>query len=553
MILCLGVFVGMCTGASGAAEGEADRVQWLRTEIARHDDLYFKKAAPEISDAEYDALKRELRVLEKNAPQAVGDDRSGDWPVRMHRVPMLSLEKAYSQAELRAFIEKTERALRREDLVWVLEPKYDGMAISVTYEGRKLTSAVTRGDGVSGDEVTANFLTIAGVPKTLPAGAPDLVEIRGEIFMEWAEFRRINGERTEAGEAELAHPRNVAAGTMKSKDGDEVARRKLSVVFYATGAWEGEMKPPRTQLELPALLKAWGLPGVDAVGVRTTDVWAAVEEFGRGRARLDFPTDGVVLKVNSLAEQRELGASEAAPRWAVAYKFAPERVTTRVKAITLQVGRTGVITPVAELEPVKVGGTTVMRATLHNADEIARRDVRVGDYVFVEKAGEIIPAITGVDESRRGADVGVFVFPDTCVECGAGLVRDGAAVRCPNTGCPAQVARRVAFFASRSGVGIRGLGPALIERLVADGKVKGVADVYGLTRADVPERVLVEIERSRVAELGKLLAGLGVGKKRAAELMSTYGDLRAMSDELGDEARALVALGVNPPSLRENP
>lgn len=551
MVLCLGVIACMCSGALGETDGEAVRLQWLRTEIARHDELYFKKAAPEISDAEYDVLKRELRVLEKNAAQVIGDDRSGVWPVRRHRVPMLSLEKAYAEAELKAFVEKTERTLRRDEVTWVAEPKYDGLAINVTYEGGKLTSAVTRGNGVEGDEVTANFLRIGGVPGELPAGAPEVVEIRGEVFMEWAEFRRINAERAEAGEALLAHPRNVAAGTMKSKDVEEVARRRLRVVFYATGAWVGEMKPPGTQVELNALLKAWGLPSTEAVPVKGNDVWDAVEAFGRGRAELDFPVDGVVVKVNSLAEQRELGAGEEAPRWAVAYKFPPERVTTRVLGITLQVGRTGVITPVAELEPVAVGGSTVARATLHNAEEIARRDVRVGDYVFVEKAGEIIPAIAGVDVARREAGVVVFVFPEACAECGVKLVKEGAAVRCPNAGCPAQVRKRVEFFASKEGVGIKGLGPALIGRWVESGKVKGVADIYRLTREDMSERVLAEIARSKEAELGRVLAGLGVGKKRAAELMAAHGDLREMVEELGTDARALVEVGVNPQSLRE--
>lgn len=533
------------------AETAAERARWLRAEIARHDELYFKKAAPEISDAEYDALKRELRALEKGAAQPVGDDRGGAWPTARHGAPMLSLEKAYSREELRAFIDRVERTLRREEVGWVLEPKFDGLAISVTYEDGKLARAVTRGNGAEGDDVTANFLTIAGVPRELPAGAPERVEVRGEVFMTWAEFRRLNAEREEAGEEPLAHPRNVATGTLKSKDADEVARRKLSAVFYATGAWEGAARPPETQEALHALLKAWGLPAAEAVSVRSGGAWDAVEAFGREREALAFPVDGAVLKVNSVAYQRELGAGEEAPRWAVAYKFPPERVSSRVKAITLQVGRTGVVTPVAELEPARVGGTLVSRATLHNADEIARRDVRVGDWVFLEKAGEVIPAITGVDATRRGADSAAFVFPAECGECGTGFVREESTVSCPNAKCLAQVRKRVEFFASREGAGIRGLGPALIARLVAEGKVAGVADIYRLTRADgVPERVLAEIERSRSAELGRVLAGLGVGKKRAAELLAAHGDLRAMAGELGEDARALVGAGVNPRGLR---
>jgi DNA ligase (NAD+) len=532
------------------ADEGTERLQWLRAEIARHDELYFKKAAPEISDAEYDALKREMRALEKNAAQAVGDDRSGEWPSYRHRERMLSLEKTYTEAELRAWLKNVEG--KSGAVVWVVEPKFDGLAISVTYEQGKLVRAVTRGNGEEGDDVTANVLGIAGVVRALPAGAPDVVEVRGEIYLSWDEFRRINAERVEAGEEVFAHPRNLAAGTLKSKDAAEVAKRKLSAVFYGLGAWQGAAKKPESQQALTELVKTWGLPGVETVAVvKTDDVWGAVETFGRERKRLGFPTDGAVVKVDSRAVQEQLGANEEAPRWAVAFKYPPDRVTTRLKAITLQVGRTGVITPVAELEPVKIGGTTVARATLHNADEIARRDLRIGDYVFVEKAGEIIPAITGVDVARRGDGVVAFAFPEKCQVCETTLVRDGAAVRCPNAQCVAQVRKRIEFFASPAGVGIKGLGPALIERLVADGKLKGLADIYKLKKEDgVSERVLVEIERSRSVELGRFLAGLGVAKKRAMELMDQYRDLRAMAGELSEDARALVAAGVNPLSLR---
>lgn len=551
-------------GVQGAAaalsvEQASTRLEWLRAEIARHDDLYFKRAAPEISDAEYDALKREMRALEKNAPQRGGDDRSGEFPTYRHRERMTGLEKAYTETELRAFVEKAEKAHGRGGLDWVVEPKFDGLAISVTYEGGRLVRAVTRGDGLEGDDVTANVLVIAGLPKELPAGAPDVVEVRGEIFMGYAGFARINAEREEAGEAPFAHPRNLAAGTVKLKDPGEVAKRGLSVVFYGLGAWEGAATRPETQRALHALFKAWGLPGIEPpAAIKAEEVWAAVEAFGRGRAKLAYPTDGVVVKIDAVSVQRELGAGEEAPRWAVAYKFPPDRVTTRLRAITLQVGRTGVVTPVAELEPVKIGGSVITRATLHNAEEIARRDLRIGDYVFVEKAGEIIPAITGVDKERRTPAVVKYELPAACGECGAAYVREGAAVRCPKARCPAQVRKRVEFFASRSGAGIGGLGPALIERLVADKKIGGVADIYRLRSEDgVSDRVLVEIERSKRVELERFITGLGfpgVGRKRAEELALKYGDLAALGDaqELSAEGRALAAelaaLGVNPRS-----
>ena len=553
------------------ANDPAERLRWLRAEIARHDDLYFKKAMPEISDAAYDVLKREQRTLESalsvKADGKIGDDRSGDFPTAKHGVPMLGLEKVYTEADLRAFVEKTERALGRDDGAWVVEPKFDGVAISVVYEGGKLTRAVTRGDGREGDVVTDAVLTITGVPRVLPAGAPQRVEVRGEIFMTYAEFARINAERVAAGEEPFAHPRNLAAGTLKSRDADEVAARRLSVVFYGLGEWTGAVKAPESQRAMYGVFRSWKLPVVErlvvierVVAARSAAVWSAVEALGRERARLAYPTDGAVVKVDSREAQRVLGAGDEAPRWAIAYKFAAERVSTQLRAITWQVGRTGVLTPVAELEPVKIGGTTIARATLHNAGEIARRDLRVGDFVYVEKAGEIIPAITGVDLSRRAPESVAFVLPERCPSCGTALVKadDAAAWRCPNETCAAQVRRRVEYFAAPGGAGIKGLGPVLIERLVMAGKLKGVADVYRLTREDgVSEKVMVEIERSRTAELGRFIEGLGlsgVGKKGAAALAGRYADLAALgkAEELDAAGRALVAelvaLGVNPKS-----
>jgi len=549
--------------AVGAADSD-ERLRWLRTEIARHDELYFKKAAPEISDAEYDTLKREMRALEKTQAQTVGDDRSGAFPTYRHREPMLSLEKAYSEAELRAFIDRVQRAAGgRQEMTWVIEPKFDGLAVSVTYEGGKLVRAVTRGNGLEGDDVTANVLTIADLPRTLPAGCPDVVEVRGEVYMSYAEYNRINAERAEAGEEVFAHPRNLAAGTLKQRDPAEVAKRRLSIVFYGLGAWQGAATAPVSQQALHVQVRAWGLPGVESFAVASTadEVWAAVERVGRQRASLGFPTDGAVVKIDAVAAQRALGASDEAPHWAVAYKFPPERVTTRLRAITLQVGRTGVVTPVAELETVKIGGTTIARATLHNEDEIARRDLRVGDFVYVEKAGEIIPAIAGVDLSRRVPGAEVFAFPDKCPSCETTLVRvEGeAAVRCPNSRCGAQVRRRVEHFASPDGAGIKGLGPVLIETLVTAGKVGSVADLYRLKREDgVSAAMLSEIERSKQVELGRFIFGLGfpgVGQKAAEEMAARVGSLTALMEEAGlsEESRALIVelvkLGVNPQAV----
>lgn len=560
-----------------AVEATEARVRWLRAEIARHDELYFKKAAPEISDAAYDELKRELRALEKAAGRSdgtkIGDDRSGDFPTEKHGVPMLSLEKAYTRVELAAFIAKVERTRGNENVAWLVEPKFDGMAISVVYEGGKLVRAVTRGEGREGKVVTAAVRAITGVPEQLPAGAPGMIEVRGEIFMERAEFDRINTERVAAGEEPFAHPRNLAAGTLKSKNTEETEGRRLSAVFYGIGRWEGGAAEPATQRGLYGVFRSWGLPVIKRLAVveagavsKETAVWSAVESLGRERAVLAYPIDGAVVKVDSRAMQRALGASDDAPRWAIACKFQAEPVPTRLLAITWQVGRTGMLTPVAELEPVKIGGTLITRATLHNAGEIVRRDLRIGDSVYVEKAGEIIPAITGVDLNRRAPEAKAWAPPAECPACGTALMRgggDAGALRCPNERCPAQVRRRVEFFAGATGAGIKGLGPVLIERLTDAGKLRGVADVYRLKREDgVPEKVMEEIERSRTAELGRFVTGLGltgVGKKSAAGLAARHADLATLgkTEELDDVGRTLiaelVALGVNPQSAPKKP
>ncbi len=563
------------------ARNSVERLRWLRAEISRHDELYFKKAAPEISDAEYDRLKREMLALEKAFPDepraptgattSFGDDRNGRFSNYRHREPMLGLEKAYSRAELRAFHSRLEGALGRTDLIFVVEPKFDGIAISVTYEGGRLVRAVTRGNGQEGDDVTANVSTIAELPRELRALSlegvrnpiPDTVELRGEVYLDYAEFDRINRERIEAGDEPFGHPRNLAAGTLKQKDPDDVAKRGLRVVFFGIGAWQGATKDrPDSQQALHALVRAWGLPGIGAfeMAANADDAWAAVERLGARRTALGFPTDGAVVKLDAFAGQRRLGTSEDAPRWAIAYKFQPERVTTRLRSITLQVGRTGVITPVAELDPVRIGGASISRATLHNAAEIARRDLRIGDFVFVEKAGEIIPAITGVDLSRRTPDAAPFAFPVGCPSCGTTLLRaeDEAATRCPNGRCVAQVRRRIEHFAAPAGVGINGLGPVQIEALVNANKVSSVTDLYRLRREDaVSERILTEIERSKRADLGRFIFGLGIpgiGRKTAEALATRHGSLailaKARDAELTDATRGLmaelVALGVNP-------
>ena len=559
--------------------GAREEIAALRAEIARHDGLYHRQAAPEISDGDYDALKRRLRAWETAFPDRarevpalaeVGDDRSGLFKIYRHRERMLSLEKAYTETELRAFAARAEKALGKREVAFVVEPKFDGLAVSVTFERGRLVRAVTRGNGVEGDDVTASVRAIAGWSETLrvpPAGEegaggsagglPAVIELRGEVYVPFAEFQRVNAEREAAGEARFANPRALAVGTLRQRDTAEVTRRGLAVVFYGVGACEPIAALPTTQRGLHERIRAWGLPGVSDVWPASgaEGVWRAVQAVARARAGLAYPTDGAVVKIDDAAAQRELGVGESAPRWAVAYKFAPERAETRLRAITIQVGRTGVLTPVAELEPVVLAGSTVARATLHNREEIARRDLRVGDFVYVEKAGEIIPALAGVNRARRSAEAVPFVFPTACPACGTGVVQRAGevAVRCPGAACPAQLRRRIEHFASKAGVDIEGLGPAMIDGLVERGAVKTLADLYRLGPEDVAargknagkaaERVLAAIAVSRRVELARVIFGLGipqVGAGAARELARGCGSLAAVA-ALGEQAPAAGA------------
>jgi DNA ligase (NAD+) len=551
-----------------------EEIAALRTEVARHDALYHRQAAPEISDGDYDGLKRKLREWEQTYPEIarevpavaeVGDDRSGLFQTYRHRERMMSLEKAYTEAELRAFSARVEKAVGKRELAFVVEPKFDGLAVSVTFEQGRLVRAVTRGNGVEGDDVTGHVLAITGLPRTLRvpgqgAGAgvmPATIEVRGEVYVPFAEFQRVNVEREAAGETRFANPRNLAAGTLRQLDASEVTRRGLAVVFYGIGACEPTAARPTTQRGLHEKIRAWGLPGVSDVwpAIGADGVWRAVQAVERARAGFAFPTDGAVVKLDEGAAQRELGFGESAPRWAVAYKFAPARAETRLRAITIQVGRTGVLTPVAELEPVVLAGSTVARATLHNRDEIARRDLRVGDFVYVEKAGEIIPALAGVNRTRRPAEAVPFVFPTACPACGTGVVqRTGeVAVRCPGAACPAQLRRRIEHFASKAGVDIEGLGPAMSDALVDRGVVKELADLYRLRREDLvapgknagkaAERLLAAIAGSKRAELARVIYALGipqVGAVAARELARECGSLAAVA-ALGEKTPAAGA------------
>ena len=401
------------------------RIEWLRGEIRRHDELYFREiqrgSEPEISDFEYDALKRELRDLEAAHPETsspespthtVGDDRIEGFATYRHRVPMLSLDNTYNEEELREFENRLQRILNRKDLEYIIEPKIDGVAVSVTYEKGLLVGAVTRGNGTEGDDVTRNVSRIAGLPHHLgQANHPDVIEIRGEIYMTLEEFERINAEQATAALPLFKNPRNFAAGTLKLLDAEVATRRKLDIVLYGLGYCE----PPRfrTQTEFQKTLAEWGVPRLQKFW-RATDIgeaWEHIETIDRTREEFAYATDGAVVKLDAIELQDAVGATAKAPRWAIAYKYAAEQAQTRLRAITIQVGRTGTLTPVAELDPVELAGTTVSRATLHNSDEIARKDIREGDTVVIEKAGEIIPAVVKVKLDGRAPGSRPYIFP----------------------------------------------------------------------------------------------------------------------------------------------
>ena len=547
------------------------RVAQLRIEISRHDELYYRSGRNEISDTEYDALKRELASLEAAHPELaradsptgrVGDDRTEGFQTCRHRLPMQSLDNTYSEAELRTFDQRLRKVLGTPSdtpLPYVVEPKVDGVAVSLTYEKGRFVRAVTRGNGIEGDDITANVRTIRSVPAALAGERhPDVIEIRGEIYMTLEVFRRLNAQRQEGGLETFANPRNLAAGTVKLLDPAEVARRPLDIVLYGIGYCSSEAAA--TQGAYHDLLKAWGVPTVERLWrVEGIDAaWAAIQELDTMRRQFAYATDGAVVKLDSFARQREAGATSKAPRWAIAYKYAPERAETRLRGITIQVGRTGVLTPVAELEPVPLAGTTVARATPHNEDEIARKDIRVGDYVLVEKAGEIIPAVIGVNTERRAPGSEPFHFPEGCPECGTPVVKlpDEVAWRCPNLTCPAQVRRRIEHFASKQCMDIEGLGEAVVDQLVTRGMARTISDIYRLRREDLvtldkfgeksAQNLVAGIEASRTADLWRLIHGMGipgVGASSAKDLARHFRSVNALLAATEDELLAIEGVG----------
>lgn len=535
---------------------EQSRILALRSALHHHNYLYYVEAAPEISDREFDALLAELSSLEARHPeladpnsptQRVGSDLSADFTRVAHQFPMLSLGNTYSRADVSAFYERVSAGLGGEPFEICCELKYDGLSISLRYEHKQLVLAATRGDGVEGDDVTANVRTIRTIPLALPdaCDCPDSFEIRGEILMPWHSFERLNAERERAEEPLFANPRNAASGTLKSSRSDVVAHRRLDARLYYV---PGEVLPTcPTHATRLAKARTWGFPVSEHICVAKSldEVFAYIDHWDVQRRTLPVATDGIVLKVNSLAQQQRLGFTAKSPRWAIAYKFAAERACTRLREVTFQVGRTGAVTPVANMDAVLLAGTTVRRASLHNEDIIRSLDLREGDYVFVEKAGEIIPQVTGVDLTRRSdAAAAPITFITHCPECGTPLVRfpGEAATFCPNdSACPPQLRGRVEHFISREAMNIDSVGPETIDALFAAGLVHTAADLYDLTLPQLlppgckkqrsAERILSGIAQSRQVPFERVLFALGirfVGKVAARGLARHFKTLEAL-------------------------
>jgi DNA ligase (NAD+) len=581
----------------------AERIDELRRLIRHHEECYYVLNVPEIADAEFDALMSELDRLEREHPDLVAPDSptqrvsgrvAAGFASVAHLEPMLSLDNAYSEDDLRAFDERVRRGLRDagpdagadlsagalakveapahenrdgqvQGIAYVAELKIDGLSLALTYEDGRLVRGATRGDGVHGEDVTHNVRTIRAIPLRLrerrgPQGdvegapvPPGRIEIRGEVYLPRRAFERMNAEREAAGEPLFQNPRNAAAGTMRNLDPALVAKRGLSAFFYQVVPGNGSHAGTLSRL------REWGLP-VEPHWQRCTgieELLAFIREWGDRRRQLDFDTDGVVIKVDDDRQRRALGVTSKFPRWAVAFKFPAEQKTTLLKKIDVNVGRTGAVTPFAVLEPVFIAGSTISMATLHNADDIARKDIRAGDIVTVEKAGDVIPRVVGPVLARRPPDAVPWVMPSTCPRCGSRLHREEeeAVWRCENTSCPARLQRGLEHFASRGAMNIEGLGESLITQLISQGLVRDYADLYSLTveqlagltstsqRADGQEiqrrfgeknaaKVVQQIDRSRSNELWRLINGLGirhVGERGAQVLARAFGSMAALA------------------------
>ena len=529
-------------------ESPRDQILRLRAAIQRHEELYRKKHAPEISDFDFDKLVDQLADLERKHPEfagtdlGIGDDKSEGFQQADHKAPMLSLDNTYDEADFRAFGDRLYKALGGSGLEFIVEPKVDGVAVSLTFEKGQFVRAVTRGNGARGDDVTANVSLIREIPRTLK-GAPDLLEVRGEIYMALAEFQRLNQLREAEGEPLYANPRNLAAGTVKLLDGEEARKRRLSIVCYGLGACE-PATAFATLKEFKNKLKVWGFPIRDDIDIQqgVDAAWKAIQQLDVLRRELPFPTDGAVVKVNRLEDQRRAGTTSKFPHWAVAFKFPPNQAETILRKISMQVGRTGAITPVAELDPVLLAGSTVARATLHNADEIARKDIREGDTVRIQKAGEIIPQVLGVVLEKRPADAVPFDFEARLKELGLDASRDGeeAAYKLRTPSREMKI-RRLVHFASKQCLDIDGLGDAVAEQLVDSKLVDVPVDALGITppqwrmlegfKDKSVDNMMAGLEQAKQREFWRAIHALGipnVGMQTAKDLARHFKSMDAL-------------------------
>ena len=536
-------------------------------EISRHDHSYYVLAAPTVSDADYDRLYRELLDLEASHQELVSVDspsqRVGGKPVsefsaHLHAVPMMSLDNTYSFEELGDFLQRVEKLLPETELDWTVEPKIDGLAVSLRYEEGSLVVGATRGDGTSGDDITSNLKTIRSIPLKLRGNSPKVLEVRGEVFMTKSGFEKLNEKRKAEGEEPFANPRNAAAGSLKMLDPKVVAERPLGVFLYGLG--EVSEGVPPTQLEVLDWLEQLGFPTTEIIWTGRThgDLVAAINEMDEVRRDLDYETDGAVIKLNLLKLRDQCGATAKAPRWAIAYKYAAEQAETVLKNITIQVGRTGSLTPVAELEPVSVAGSTVSRATLHNEEEIQRKDVRIGDTVVIEKAGEIIPAVVRVMVEKRPKGTKAYVLPKQCPECrtAATKLEEDVVWRCANPDCPAQVRGRLEHYCARGAMDIEGGGEALVRQLVERGLADNIGELYKLTVEEVAglermadksaQNFLDGLEASKERDLWRLVFGIGilhVGAGVAKALCRRFKDMDQLMDASEEELVAIDDVG----------
>jgi len=567
----------------------------LTKQIHYHDKKYHQEDSPEITDQEYDKLRRELEVLvakypyveeliqyESLAKEVGAAPREGFKKVK-HAVPMLSLSNVFSEADLNDFLTRVRKFLglgEADQLEIIAEPKIDGLSCSLRYENRKLVQAATRGDGQEGEDITENIKTIAEIPQTLPEDAPDILEVRGEIYMGKADFEALNKKQEDAGKQPFANPRNAAAGSVRQLDSSITANRPIRFFGYALGQISESFAD--THYDIREKLKAWGIPETSFKKCKNVEeIMENYESIMQERSGLDFDIDGVVYKVNRLDYQERLGFVSRSPRWATAHKFPAEQAVTIINGIDIQVGRTGALTPVARLEPVTVGGVVVSNATLHNADEIKRKDIRVNDMVVIQRAGDVIPQVVKVLEDKREGNLAEFQFPDTCPECGSAAIREGEDVVTRCTGgliCPAQAVERLKHFVSRLAFDIDGLGAKIVEQFYEDGLIKNPDDIFTLEErnsgtltpiraregwGDTSEKNLFKsINERRNIEFNRFIYALGirqVGEATAKRLAGTYGDLITLksamisaNDHAGESYQDLINIEDIGPAVAED-